>query len=186
MGVLFFVFACTTTQAQKYGNVLKIGLTEPFYSAFGVAYEKFIPNTHFSIQANTSVTQRKIIIWDGLTAKMFGFSGEIQGRYYHYSKSKRAPNGIYNGLFAKYAQHQMTMPVPEGTINLLDGNSKVFGYFMGYQHGFTERFFVDMTFGGGYHIADYSGRFSDKGRVIPSLISNGFLPKFDLKMGMAF
>lgn len=184
--LLFCLLSQNSVQAQRHENVLKLGLIEPFYSSFGISYEKFIPKTDFSVQANSSITQRKITIWDNLTAKMFGWSTEIQGRYYFKVNKKRFPHGIYNGLFTKYAQYKITMPVPEGTVNFLDGNSKFLGFFMGYQHGFSNHFFVDATFGGGYHKADYSGRFSDKGRVIPSLISSGFLPKVDLKMGIAF
>ena len=44
---------------------------------------------------------------------------------------------------------------------------------------------LDATLGAGYHFADYSGRFSEKGRLIPSIVSNGVLPKIDLKIGLS-
>lgn len=186
------LFACLVTQlsAQRYKqrqeNVIKIGLIEPFYSSFGVSYEKFIPETDISVQLHGSVLQRNIKIWENLTSKLSGFGVELQGRYYHSFKRHSVPSGIYNGLFIQYEQNKISMHIPEGVVNFLDGNSKFIGIIFGYQHGFGDHFFLDGTMGGGYHIADYSGRFSERGRVIPSLISSGFLPKFDVKMGVAF
>ena len=70
--------------------------------------------------------------------------------------------------------------------NTVQSKSKIFGLFIGYQQAFHNRVFIDATLGSGFHKADYSGKFSDKGRVIPSLIASGFIPKFDLRAGIAF
>ncbi|MGB8190472.1 MAG: DUF3575 domain-containing protein, partial [Chitinophagaceae bacterium] len=93
--------------------------------------------------------------------------------------------GIYTGLFVDYSQYKITLSIPEGDINFLDGNSKFVGFVLGYQHCIKSRLHIDGNFGGGYHIADYSGRFSEKGRVLPSLITNGFLPKIDIQIGLS-
>ena len=185
------LFLCLIThigaQAQhRRENIIKLGLIEPYYSSLGIAYERFIPETEISIQVYTSFTQRNITIWDNLKPTMIGFSGELQGRYYLAAKRRKTVSGIYNGVFGKYATNKISMEIPEGTVNFLDGNSKVFGLLVGYQQGFNNRFFIDLTMGSGYHKADYSGKFSDKGRVIPSLISSGFIPKFDFRVGLAF
>jgi hypothetical protein len=172
--------------AQRRDNIIKLGLIEPYYATLGIAYERFIPETTISIQLSGALTQRNVTIWENLKPTLKGFGGELQGRYYFASKNRKTVSGIYNGVFGKYAQNKISMVVPEGVVNFLDGNSKVFGVFIGYQQGFHNRVFVDITLGSGYHKADYSGRFSDKGRVIPSLISSGFVPKFDIKAGIAF
>ena len=183
---LFCLLANSYLQAQRHDNIIKLGLVEPFYSSLGVAYERFIPGTSISLQAYGSLTQRNVTIWESLEPTLKGFSGEIQGRFYHSSKTRNTISGIYNGAFAKYGETQITMKVPEGVVNFLDGNSKIFGLFIGYQQAFSNRFFVDATLGSGYHKADYSGKFSEKGRVIPAIISSGFIPKFDLRAGIAF
>ncbi len=185
-----FCFLClaanVSLSAQQHENIIKLGLIEPYYLTLGVAYERFLPNLPISIQVYGSVTQRDVQIWESIKPKMRGFSGEIQGRYYYDNKSRNTISGIYNGVFVKYLENKMTMQIPAGTVNYLDGNSKIFGLFIGYQHGFHNRVFIDATLGSGYHKADYSGRFSDRGRVIPAIISSGFVPKFDLKAGVAF
>jgi hypothetical protein len=184
---LFFCLAANVdVQAQRRENIVKLGLIEPFYSSLGMGYERFIPETNISIQASGSLLRRNVTIWESLRPKLKGFSGEIQGRYYYPTKGRNTVSGIYNGVFFKYAENKITMQVPEGVVNFLDGKSKVFGLFMGYQKGFNNRLFIDATLGSGFHKADYSGRFSERGRVIPSLISSGFVPKFDLKAGIAF
>ena len=184
---LFLFFSLhLTAQRGRHENVIKLDLVEPFYSTLGASFEKFIPDTDFSIQFNGSLTTRKITVWESLAANVRGYGAELQGRYYFSMKHHTLPSGVYNGIYAKYAPLKITMHIPEGDVNILDGNSKIIGFFAGYQHGFGNRFFVDATFGGGYHIADYRGKFSQKGRVIPSIISSGIIPKFDVKMGVAF
>ena len=182
----FCLLANSNLQAQRHENIIKLGLIEPFYSSLGVAYERFIPETNISLQAYGSLTNRNVTIWENLNPTLKGFSAEIQGRYYYATKNRNTISGIYNGVFGKYGETQITMKVPEGVINFLDGNSKIFGLFIGYQQAFHNRVFIDATLGSGFHKADYSGKFSDKGRVIPSLIASGFIPKFDLRAGIAF
>jgi Protein of unknown function (DUF3575) len=182
----FCLLANINLQAQRHDNIVKFGLIEPFYSSMGLAYERFIPGTTFSIQAYGSLTLRNVKIWESLRPTMKGYSAEVQGRYYYDQKNRNTVSGIYNGVFAKYGETQITMKVPDGVVNFLDGNSKIFGLFIGYQKAFHNRFFIDGTLGSGFHKADYSGRFSDKGRVIPSVIASGFIPKVDLRAGIAF
>ena len=173
--------------AQRRENAIKIGLIEPFLLTMGVSYERFFPDAEFSLQLNGSITKQKTTIWETLSADLFGYSAEIQGRYYFaLLKNQSIPAGIYAGVYADYSQYQISINIPEGKVNLLDGNSKVLGFLFGYQRRFLSNFLLDGTIGGGYHLADYSGRFSEKGRIIPSIVSNGFLPKIDLKLGFAF
>ncbi|MBL7816167.1 MAG: DUF3575 domain-containing protein [Saprospiraceae bacterium] len=186
---LFFFFGSAIhfqLQAQQHENIIKLGLIEPFYSGMGVAFERFIGDTKFSVQAYGSLTNRKVTIWENLQPTLFGFGGELQGRYYFANTKRKTISGIYNGVFAKYLQNKISMMLPEGEAVFLDGNSRIAGLLIGYQQGFFNRFFIDVSLGSGYHIADYSGKFSDKGRIIPSLISSGFVPKFDIKAGIAF
>lgn len=180
-----FLLSIQTAQAQRRENIVKIGLIEPFLSSFGIGYERFLPDTELSFQLGGSITQRKMVIWENLEPKASGYNAELQVRYY-YPVKKSIPSGIYAGLFGEYSQLKINMDIPDGTINFLDGNSKFIGFLLGYQLGFKSRLFLDGTLGGGYHIADYSGRFAERGRIIPSIVSNGFLPKLDLKFGFAF
>lgn len=166
-------------------NVVKIGLLEPIFSSFGLAYQKFIPDKNISLQIGGSLTQRKVTIWENLEPKIKGFSVEVQGRYHFPAKESILSSGVYTGLFVDYSQYKITLAIPDGDINFLDGNSKFVGFVLGYQHCIKSRLYIDGSFGGGYHIADYSGRFSEKGRVLPSLITNGFLPKIDIQIGFS-
>ena len=166
-------------------NVVKVGLLEPIFSSFGLAYQRFVPGKKVSLQVGGSLTQRKITIWENLEPKVKGFSIELQGRYHYPVKESILTSGIYTGLFVDYSHYKVTLTIPEGDINFLDGNSKFVGFVLGYQRCIKSRLYIDGSFGGGYHIADYSGRFSEKGRVLPSLISNGFLPKIDIQIGFS-
>ena len=115
-----FSFFCLLTnynlQAQRHENIIKLGLIEPFYSSLGVAYERFIPQTTISLQAYGSITQRNVTIWESLKPNLKGFSAEIQGRYYYATKNRNTISGIYNGVFGKYGETQITMKVPDGVV----------------------------------------------------------------------
>jgi Protein of unknown function (DUF3575) len=173
--------------AQRKDNVLKMDVIQPIFSTFGASYERFLNKTPWSIQLSGSFTSRTVTIWESLSPQLTGFSGELQGRRYFESGQRDLPTGVYAGAYAKYSAYKIHLQLPAGDVNFLDGNSKVGGIFLGYQHAFFNNVLcLDATLGGGYHFADYSGRFSEKGRLIPSIVSNGVLPKVDLKIGIAF
>jgi Protein of unknown function (DUF3575) len=172
--------------AQQRDNIIKLDVIQPIFSTFGLSYERVLPND-WSVQLHGSYTYRDITIWESLQPKFTGFAAELQARRYFPAANRDLPTGVFAGAYGKYAQYQMNMVIPAGKINFLDGNSKIFGVLLGYQHGFWEnRFCVEVCLGGGYHIADYKGKLSERGRIIPSIISNGILPKIDLKIGIAF
>jgi hypothetical protein len=173
--------------AQRKDNVLKLDVIQPIFSTFGASYERFFDKTAWSVQLSGSFTSRNVTIWESLSPQLTGFSGELQGRRYFESGQRDLPTGAYAGLYGKYSGYKIHLQLPAGDVNFLDGNSKIGGILLGYQHGFLNNLLcLDATIGAGYHFADYSGRFSEKGRLIPSLVSNGVLPKIDLKIGFAF
>lgn len=179
------ILAQPPIKAPHRKNVVKIGLLEPIFSSFGLAYQRFVPEKKLSIQLGGSFTQRKVTIWENLKPSVTGFSVELQARYHYSKKENILAGGIYTGLFVDYSQYKMKLSISQGDINFLDGNSKFAGFVLGYQLCIKSRLYIDGSFGGGYHIADYSGRFSEKGRVLPSLITNGFLPKIDIQIGFS-
>ncbi|GEM_PF-2411579 len=178
----FQLFLICSIWSQKNNNLIKVGLIEPFFLTFNAAYEKFVPNSSFSFQISGSVTQRTVTIWENISPSIFGYSGDIQGRYYASNKLR----GIYGGAFAEYSRYNIELKIPEGDVSFLSGNSKLLGVVGGYQLVFQSRLYLDFTLGGGYHFADYSGKFSDKGKLLPAIISNGLLPKIDIKFGIGF
>ena len=180
--IIYFLIFYSNLNSQS-ENRIKIGLIEPFFLTFNAAYEKFIPNSPFSVQLSGSLTQRNVTIWENIKPSLSGFSFDLQGRYYAFHEKKK---GIYGALFTEYSQYKLKLRIPDGDVNFLDGNSKLIGLAAGWQIGFASKLYVDFTLGGGYHIADYSGRFSDKGRLLPSIVSNGILPKVDVKFGIGF
>lgn len=165
-------------------NAIKIGLIEPFLHTALLSYERFSEDTSFSIQFSTLLTKRSLNVWEGIQADVSGYGAEIQGRYnfkdgFNYK--------LYFGVFAKYSQHNFQINIPAGKIDILKGTSKNLGVVGGYRLFFTKhRLFLDCSYGAGWHFADYSGKFSDKGRIIPSIISNGIFPKFDLSIAYKF
>lgn len=185
--IVLLILSCTYSgvSAQSKKNIVKLDLIDPFLLTFTGSYERFLTDERFSFQVSASYTQRSTTIWEDLRPDLKGFGGEIQARYYAPTNGN-FPNGLYLGAFGSYSQYDMILAVPDGIVNFLDGNSKFFGIAAGYQWDFKSSLFVDLTLGAGYHIADYSGRFSERGRLIPSVISNGVLPKLDFKIGWGF
>ncbi len=185
--LLFFLVMMTFFNASAQSsvkNVFKVGLIQPFYGTFQLSYERFSSDTSFSFQVSGSITKRELVMWEGLMADIFGNSIELQGRYNFKEGFKYK---FYCGVFFKYGQSKFSIDIPAGKIDILEGNSKNIGVLIGYRFFFTKsRIYVDCSAGEGYHFADYSGRFSDKGRLIPSIISSGISPKLDLTVGIKF
>ena len=116
MKKLYFpLFICLATNivlvAQRHENIIKLGLIEPYFFNLGIAYERFIPETNISLQIYGSLTQRNVTIWDNLKPRMTGYSGELQGRYYYTAQKRKTVSGVYNGLFAKYAENKISMKI---------------------------------------------------------------------------
>lgn len=186
--MVFLTLTCmgTALSAQSKMNIVKLDLIDPFLLTFTGSYERFLSDERFSVQVSASYTQRNTTIWEDLHPKFSGFGAEIQARYYASMSQRSTSKGLYLGAFGSYSQYDMNLALTDGIVNFLDGNSKFFGIAAGYQGDFKSSLFIDLTLGAGYHIADYSGRFSERGRVIPSVISNGILPKLDFKIGWGF
>jgi len=165
-------------------NVFKYDLTGSFFSTQILSYEKVFYDNYASIQITASGTLKQINIWDELTAQLIGYSIEFQPR--HYFDSILEIDNLYTGVYLKYSEHNLVVHTIQDKIDLLNGNSKVVGIVFGWQKEIADRFYMDLTIGGGYHIADYSGRISQYGSLIPSIISNGFLPKLSIKAGYGF
>lgn len=173
-------------QNEKY-HIFKLETTQLAFSTIGITYEWVIPEVPWSVQLRGSYTQHSATLWEGLHPKLSGFGGEIQVRRYFEEAERYLPNGAYVGAYGKYVQRKIALTIPAGTIRFLDGNSKIVGVLLGYQHGFLKDFlFLDATLGAGYHFADYSGRFSERGRLLFDIISNGLTPKLNIAVGFTF
>lgn len=173
---------------RRADNVLKIGALEPLFSTYSLAYERFIDETELSIQGKASVAYRNIVLWDAVQPKYFGYSLELQARFYFIIYERQVPNGLYLGLFGKYSRKNATLKTASSEITFIDGFGKTIGLLTGWQHRFQKsmsRFVFDFNFGGGYQFADFSGRFSEKGKLI-SFLDSGIVPKIDFMVGFNF
>ena len=153
-----------------------------------LAYERFIDETELSIQGKASVAYRNIVLWDAVQPKYFGYSLELQARFYFIIYERQVPNGLYLGLFGKYSHKNATLKTASSKITFIDGFGKTIGLLTGWQHRFQKsmsRFVFDFNFGGGYQFADFSGRFSEKGKLI-SFLDSGIVPKIDFMVGFNF
>ena len=135
---------------------------------------EYILNDNFSLQIGGTITNQNVTYWGGLGGRVFGYSTDLQLRYFinpdQRVGERLAPLGFYTGVWGQYETFSANITIGGDTGELLSGGAIKTGVILGYQFWLKIRgkkiMLIDPFLGGGYKFADYSGKFTEKGRLI--------------------
>lgn len=189
---LFGSLSILCAQEMKPERIIKIDPLALLASTIGMRVEQVL-NDRISVQVGGSFTTQQVTMWEGLQGRAMGYTVNMQVRRYFlpgYETARTiAPEGVYIGAWGKYENLNASLKIGGEKADMLDGAAYSGGVMAGCQ--FWIRYkkrnlgLLDAFMGGGYKIADYSGRFSERGRLI-SYARSGIIPRFVVSLGLPF
>lgn len=189
---LLFYILCSFTPLFAQHSIVKIEPLALAASSISLHYEQVF-NEQISVQIGGSISNKNIEYWDGLGGEVFAYSLSGQARYYFlpgYANQKaHAPEGMYVAAWGRYHYLRATMEIGGESAEMLQGASYSGGILGGFQvwlrHKKQNLLLLDAYMGTGYKIADYDGRFAERGKLI-AYTSSGIVPRFGLALGVPF
>lgn len=179
----------------QYKPIRKIVKIEPLAlatSTLSVRYEQ-VMSQQFSVQLGGSFSDKAISFWDGLGGDVMGYSLNGQARYYflpgYTTQEARAPEGMYVAAWGRYKYLRATMDIGGEQAEMLQGAAYSGGLLGGFQVWLRYKkhrlLLLDAYMGMGYKLADYNGRFAERGKLI-AYTSSGLVPRFGVALGLPF
>jgi len=192
--IIFFLSSIVIIQAQDFKptRILKIDPLALFASTISLRMEQVLDG-QYSVQAGGSYTTQQVTMWEGLQGRASGYTVNMQFRRYFvpgYEMIQRvAPEGVYIGAWAKYEHLDAKLKIGNDQADMLNGAAYSGGLMAGCQFWLKYKkhdiALLDAFMGGGYKVADYSGRFSEKGRLI-NYARSGIVPRLVVSLGVPF
>lgn len=190
--LLYILCLITPLFAQQY-DIRGVAKIEPLAlatSTLSLSYEQVI-SQQVSVQIGGGISMKNVELWEGLGGEVFGYTLRGQARYYFlpsYSKQQAyAPEGMYVGVWGRYNSLRATMDIGGESAEMLNGAAYSGGALGGFQvwikHNKRALALLDVFMGVGYKLADYNGRFAERGKLI-AYTSSGLVPRFGLSLGL--
>ncbi|MEM9889073.1 MAG: autotransporter outer membrane beta-barrel domain-containing protein [Bacteroidota bacterium] len=192
--ILFSIFILSAStifaQSAKPERIVKLDPFALFVSTLGVRFEQVMTG-QYSIQVGGSYTTQAVTMWEGLEGRANGYTINMQLRRYflpgYESVGRVAPEGVYIGAWGKYEHLNATLRIGDDKADMMNGSAYSGGLMAGCQFWIKYKrrnlLLFDAFMGGGYKIADYAGRFAEKGRLI-QYARSGIVPRFVVSVGM--
>ncbi|MEL6943794.1 MAG: DUF3575 domain-containing protein [Bacteroidota bacterium] len=190
--IFLLLSSITLIQAQDFKptRIVKVDPLALFASTISLRMEQVL-NGEYSIQAGGSFTTQEVTMWEGLQGRAMGYTVNMQLRRYFvpgYEMIQQvAPEGVYIGAWAKYEHLDAKLRIGDDQADMLNGAAYSGGVMAGCQFWIKYKkqdlALLDAFMGGGYKVADYSGRFSEKGRLI-NYARSGIVPRLVVSLGV--
>lgn len=188
---LLIISLLSNSQAQdKPERILKTDPLALLTSTIGLRLEQ-VMSGQYSLQIGGSVTSQSVTLWEGLEGRASGYTINFQARRYFlpgYETTEHiAPEGVYLGAWGRYEHLDAKLKIGGDQADMLNGAAYSGGLLAGCQFWvrYRERplFLMDAFMGGGYKVADYSGRFAERGRLI-NYARSGIVPRLVVSVGI--
>ena len=182
--------AIVYSQQRNPQQIIKIDPLALVAATFSMDYERVL-SQQMSTQIGAAYTMQQVELWDGLGGRLSGYHVEGQVRRYFIPGVETtklvAPEGVYVGIWGKYETLNASIKVGGDQADVLNGGAFSGGLIGGCQFWmrYKKRPFalMDVFMGGGYKVADYSGRFSESGKLV-NYARAGIIPRFGLSLGL--